>query len=70
MLVKQETIIVTETITDEMGLRIGRHSPPKDKNKKNIFILPILINAETMSVNLFSQNPFFENWKTIQNKHF
>lgn len=29
---------ITETITDEMGLRIGRHSPPKDKNKKNIFI--------------------------------
>ena len=43
---------------------------PSIPRKKNIFILPILINAETMSVNLFSQNPFFENWKTIQNKHF
>ena len=29
---------ITETITDEMGLRIGKNTPPKNKNKKNIFI--------------------------------
>ncbi len=29
---------IVETITDEMGLRIGKNSPSKQKNKKNIFL--------------------------------
>ena len=29
---------IVETITDEMGLRIGTNSPPKQKNKENIFL--------------------------------
>ncbi|MDA8822595.1 DUF1574 domain-containing protein [Candidatus Pelagibacter bacterium] len=29
---------IAETITDEMGLRIGKNTPPKDSRKKNIFI--------------------------------
>ena len=29
---------IVETITDEMGLRVGKKSPSKNKNKKNIFL--------------------------------
>ena len=29
---------IVKTITDEMGLRVGENSLPKNKNKKNIFI--------------------------------
>ena len=29
---------IVETITDEMGLRVGKKSPSKNKNKKSIFL--------------------------------
>jgi len=34
----KETFPIVETITDEMGLRVGKKSPQKSKEKKNIFI--------------------------------
>ena len=34
----KDSFPIVETITDEMGLRIGKKTPPKNKNKKNIFI--------------------------------
>ena len=34
----KETFPIIETITDDKGLRIGKKSPTKQKNKKNIFI--------------------------------
>ena len=34
----KKTFPIVETITDDMGLRIGKDSLPKNKDKKNIFI--------------------------------
>ena len=34
----KDSFPIVETITDEMGLRIGKNSPTKKENKKNIFI--------------------------------
>ena len=43
---------------------------PSLPKKKNIFILPILIESNNTSANLFNQNPFFLNWFDGISKHF
>ena len=43
---------------------------PSLPKKKSIFILPILIDSNNTSVNLFNQNPFFLNWFDGTSKHF
>jgi len=43
---------------------------PTIPQKKTIFLLPILINADSMKIDLFSQNPFFKNWLDNKNEHF
>ena len=35
---------------------------PSIPRKKNIFILPIFIDLDLQTVNLFNQNPFFKEW--------
>ena len=37
---------------------------PSIPYNKNIIILPILINAQTNSVKLFNQNPFYKKWNS------
>ena len=43
---------------------------PSLPKKKSIFILPILIDTNNTTVNLFNQNPFFFNWLGLTSKHF
>ena len=42
---------------------------PSIPYNKNIIILPILINAQTNSVNLFNQNPFYKKWTIFKKEH-
>tara|TARA_B100000214_G_C23963244_1_gene626368 strand:- start:327 stop:1403 length:1077 start_codon:yes stop_codon:yes gene_type:complete len=42
---------------------------PSIPNKKDILILPILIDTEKNSVNLFNQNPFFNEWEKESKKY-
>jgi len=35
---------------------------PSIPSNKNILLLPILINTEKKSINIFDQNPFYNNW--------
>ena len=42
---------------------------PSIPYNKNIIILPIIINAQTNSVNLFTQNPFYKNWNIFKKDH-
>ena len=41
---------------------------PSIPYNKNIIILPILINAQTNSVNLFNQNPFYKKWNIFKKR--
>ena len=43
---------------------------PSIPKKKNIFILPILVDVENNSVNLFNKNPFFDKWINNKNDYF
>ncbi len=43
---------------------------PSIPKKKNIFILPLLVDVENNSVNLFNKNPFFDKWITNKNDYF
>ena len=42
---------------------------PSIPQKKSIFILPIFIDAQNKNINLFNQNPFFDEWKNRKNKN-
>ena len=42
---------------------------PSIPYNKNIIILPILINTQTNSVNLFNQNPFYKKWTIFKKEH-
>ncbi len=43
---------------------------PSIPKKKSILILPIFIDSQNTTINLFNQNPFFERWKNEKNKNF
>ena len=43
---------------------------PSLPRKKSIFIMPILIDSNNFSVNLFNQNPFFLNWLKGTGEHY
>ena len=43
---------------------------PSLPRKKSIFIMPILIDSNNFTVNLFNQNPFFLNWFKGAGEHY
>ena len=38
--------------------------------EKNVFIIPVLIDSEKNQISLFSENPFYFNWNSIDESHF
>ena len=59
----KKTFPIVETITDNMGLRVGKDSLPKNKDKKNIFI------SSKLAPDGWSQVLYKLN-KTLDNKIF
>ena len=37
---------------------------PSIPNKKKIIILPILVDTSSQNINIFNQNPFYDNWNS------
>ncbi len=42
---------------------------PSIPSKKNILLLPILINEENKNINIFDKNPFYDQWLTYKKKY-
>ena len=38
--------------------------------EKNVFFIPVLVESENSQISLFSENPFYFNWKSFDESHF
>ena len=43
---------------------------PSLPDKKRIFLLPVLIDVDKKTINIFNDNPIFDNWKISNNNYF